>query len=88
MCDQGGNQITTGMEDSAAGSADLPMLSDSLEIEHSDFEEENVTLKGDYVRHVVEIVIGGIPTILEVGFMCLIMSLGRILMQGSASAKC
>jgi hypothetical protein len=47
-----------------------------LEIELSDFEAENATLKGDDVWQVVEIVIGGVPTILEVGFMCLFMSLG------------
>jgi hypothetical protein len=35
------------------------------------------------MRQVVEIVIGGVPTILEVGFMCLFMSLGRILLQRS-----
>jgi hypothetical protein len=50
-----------------------------LEIELSDFEAEYATLKGDYLRQVVEIVIGGVPTVLEVRFMCLFMSLGRIL---------
>ena len=52
-----------------------------MEIELSDFEAENATLKGDYLRQVVEIVIGGVPTVLEVCFMCLFMSLGRILLQ-------
>jgi hypothetical protein len=56
-----------------------------LEIELSDFEAENATLKGDYLRQIVEIVIGGVPTILEVRFMCLFMSLGRILLQGSVT---
>ena len=42
-------------------------------------------LKGDYLLQVVEIVIGGIPTVLEVHFMCLFMSLGRIMLQGSVS---
>jgi len=42
-------------------------------------------LKGDYLWLVVEIVIGGAPTILEVCFMCLFMSLGSILLQGSIS---
>ena len=61
----------------------LPTLSEVLEIELSDFEAENATLKGDYLWQVVEIVIGGIPTVLEVRFMGLFMSLGRILLQGS-----
>jgi len=49
----------------------------------SEFEAENATLKGDYLWEVVEIVIGGVPTVFEVCFMCLCMSLGRILLQGS-----
>ena len=84
---QGGCQISTGREDFAGGSAVLRTLSDGLEIELSDFEVENVTLKGDYLWQVVEIVIGGIPTILEVRFMCLFMCLGRILLQGSVSTN-
>jgi len=52
------------------------MLSEGLEIELSDFELENAILKGDYLRQVVEIVIGGVPTVLVVHFMCLFMSLG------------
>jgi hypothetical protein len=36
-----------------------------LEVEHSDFKAENAMLKGDYLWQVVEIVIGGIPTILD-----------------------
>jgi len=59
------------------------MLSKGLEIEHSDFEAENATLKGDYLWQLVEIVIGGIPIVLEVRFLCLMMSLGRILLKGS-----
>jgi len=58
-----------------------------LGIELSHFEAEDVTLKGDYLWQVVEIVIGGVPTILEVCFMCLFMSLGRILLQGSISTN-
>jgi len=54
-----------------------------LETELSDFEAEDATLKGDYLWQVVEIVIGGVPTVHEVRFMCLSMSLGRILLQGS-----
>ena len=83
----GGSQISTRMEDFAGGSAVLPTLSEGLEIELSDFEAENATLKGDYLWQVVEIVIGGIPTVLEVRFMCGFMSLGRLLLQGSVSTN-
>jgi hypothetical protein len=55
------------------------MLSEGLEIELSGFEAGNATLKGDYLRQVVEIVIGVVPTVLEVRFMCLFMSLSTIL---------
>jgi len=58
-----------------------------LDIELSDFEAENATLKGDYLRQVVEIVIGGVPNVLEIRFMCLFVSLGRILLQGSVSTN-
>jgi ABC-type thiamin/hydroxymethylpyrimidine transport system permease subunit len=61
------------------------MLSEGSEIELSDFEAEDAMLNGHYWWQVVEIVIGGVPTVLEVCFMCLFMSLGRILMQGSIS---
>jgi hypothetical protein len=54
-----------------------------MEIELSDFEAENGTLKGDYLGQVVVSVIGGVPTVHEVRFMCLFMSLGRILLQDS-----
>jgi len=63
------------------------MMSESLEIELSEFEAENATLKGDYLRQVVEIVFGGVSTVLEVRFMCLFMSIGRILLQGSVSTN-
>jgi hypothetical protein len=84
---RGGSQISPRREDFAGGSAVLSTLSEGLEIELSDFEAENVTLKGDYLRQVVEIYIGGIPTILGIRFMCLAMSLGRILLQGSISTN-
>jgi hypothetical protein len=58
----------------------LPTLSEGLEIELSDFPAENATLKGDYLQQVVEIAIGGVPTVLEVCFMCLFMSIGKILL--------
>jgi hypothetical protein len=53
-----------------------------LEIELSDFEEENTTVKGDCLRRVFVIEIGGIPNIHEIHYMCLFMSLGRILLNG------
>jgi len=84
---QGGSQISTGREDFAGGNAVLPTLSADLEIELSALEADNATLKGVYLRQVVEIVIGGVPTVLEVRFMCLFMSLGRILLQGSVSTN-
>jgi len=84
---QEGSQIRTGMEDFAGSRAVLPTLSEGLEIPLSDFETENPMLKGDYLRQVVQIVIAGVPTVLEVRFMCLFMSLGRILLQGSVSTN-
>jgi len=56
-----------------------------LEIELNNFEAENAMLNGDDLGQVVEMVIGGVPTVLEVGIMCMFMSLGRILLQGSIS---
>jgi len=82
---QGGSQISTGRKDFAGGSAVLAMLSEGLEIELPDFEAENATLKGDYLWQVVAIVIGGVPTVLEVRFMCFFISLGRIQFQCSVS---
>ena len=69
----------------AGGSAGPPTLSEVFEIELSNFTAENVTQKGDDLWQVVDIVIGGVPTVLEVRFMCLFISLGRILLQGSVS---
>jgi len=59
------------------------MLNERLDIELSDFPAEDSTVKGDYLWQVVEIVIVGVPTILEVLYMCFFMSRGRILLQGS-----
>jgi len=56
-------------------------------IELSDFEAENAMLKGEYLWQVVEIVIGGIRTVLEIHFMCLFMSLSRRLFQCSVSTN-
>jgi len=83
----GGSLIKSGRQDFAGGSAGLLTLSEGLEIELSDFEAEDMMLKGDYWGQVVEIVIGGIPTVLEVRFVCLSMSVGRILLQGSVSTN-
>jgi len=69
----------------AGSGAVLPTLSKDLEIEISDFDAENAELMGDYLRKAVEIVIGGVPTVVEVRFMCLFLSLGRTLLQGSVS---
>jgi len=51
------NQITTGREVIAGGSAVLPSLSEGFNIELSHLEPENVTLMGDYCWQVVENVI-------------------------------
>ena len=80
---QGGSQISTGREDCPGGRAVLPMLNEGLEIELSDLATENAKLKGDYLRQIVEIVIGRVATVLEVCLMCLFMTLARILLPGS-----
>lgn len=58
-----------------------------MDIELSDYEAENATLQGDYLLKVVEILIGGIPTVFQINFKCLFMSLGRMLLQGSVSTN-
>ena len=65
----------------------IPKLGKGLEIELSDFEAENAMLKGDDLSQVVEIVIGGAPTVLEVRLMFLTMPLSRMLLQGSVSTN-
>jgi len=82
---QGGSLISTGMEDFPAGSAAPPTPSKGLQIELYELEAENATLKGDSLRHVVEIVIGGVASVLEVRFRGVFLSLGRILSQGFIS---
>jgi hypothetical protein len=74
----GGRKISNDREDIAGRSTVLLMLSDGLEIEHSNLNADNVTLKGDPLKQEVQIVIGGIPNILEVHDMSLVMSLGKI----------
>ena len=44
-------------------------------------------MKGDYLRQVVDIVNGGVPTVLEVRFVCWFMSLSKILLEGSVSTN-
>jgi hypothetical protein len=89
MClgDHGGSQISPGREDIAGGSTVHPMLSEGLDSELSDFEVENTMLQGDYLWPVVEIVLGGVSTVLEVCVMYLFMSLSRILWQGWVSTN-
>jgi hypothetical protein len=61
-------------------SPDADSLSEGFETDLSDFKPGNSTLKGDYLQQVVDIVTGGVPTMLEVRFMCLFMFLGRVLL--------
>jgi hypothetical protein len=68
-------------------SAVLPTLSKGLEIQLSDCEVEHVMLNGDYIWKVVEILIGSVPSIFEVCFMHLFLSLSRILLQGFVLMK-
>jgi len=75
------------MKDSAGGSAVLQTLSQGFEIELSDYEAADATLKRDYLGHIVEIVISGIPTVLEVHSMFFFMSQCRLLLQGSISTN-
>jgi hypothetical protein len=77
---QGGSPINTSREDFAGSSAVLLRVIESLDIEFSDFEAEDVTMNGDYFSQVVEIVIEGVPTILEARCMCLSRSLRRLLL--------
>jgi hypothetical protein len=74
---------STGEEDIADSISVLPTLSNGLEIELSDLQAANAMLRGHYLWQVAEIVIGGVPTILEIRFMCTFISPGNILFQGS-----
>jgi len=75
------------MQDLTGGSAVLTPLSEGLEIDLSDVNPENAMLKGDCLWQVVDIVIGGVPTVLQVYYMCFYMSLSRILLQPSVSTN-
>jgi hypothetical protein len=74
--------IRTRRENFHGGSAGLLMLSEGLEIEPSHYEVENEMLIGNYLQQLVENVIAGISTILEVNSMFMFVSLGRISLQG------
>ena len=63
------------------------MQSEGVEIEISDFEAENATRKGDYLQQVVVMVIGGVPTVFEIRFMYMFVSLGKTLLKGSVSTN-
>jgi hypothetical protein len=52
-----------------------------------DFEAEDEMMEGEYLWQIVEIVFGGVPTLLEVRFICLFMSHGRKLLQVSVSTN-
>ena len=58
-----------------------------MRIELSYPDAANTTLKGDYLQLVLEIVLGGVPTVLEVRLLWLFMFLGIVLLQGSESTK-
>jgi len=67
---QGGSKIGTGGEDTASGSALLLTLSYGLGIGFSYFKAGNAMLKCDSMWQVVEVVIGGVPTVRVDHFMC------------------
>jgi len=83
----GGQPDQPQREEFAGSTAVLLTLSEGLQIELSDLEAENVTLKVDYLWQLVGIVSEGVPTILEIQFMCVFMSLCRILLEGSVSTN-
>ena len=56
-----------------------------MKIELSDFKADNATLKREYLWLIVEIVIGGVSTILQVCSRCVIVTFSKILLQGSVS---
>jgi len=63
------------------------MLCEGLRIGPSFFDADDATLNGDYFWKVVEIVIAGVPTVLDVRFMYLFMSLATVLLEGSISTN-
>jgi hypothetical protein len=73
--------------DYAGGNAVLPVLHEGLEIVLSHFKAWNTTLRGDFLWQVVEIVIRGIPTVLDYHFVGMFMSLCRSHFEGSVSTN-
>jgi hypothetical protein len=69
----GRSMIRTRRENFHGGSAGLLMLSEGLEIEPTHYEAENKMLIGNYLQQLVENVIAGISTILEVNSMCFLV---------------
>jgi hypothetical protein len=62
-------------------------VSEGFEIELPDFDAEDAMLNDDYLWQEVKIVIGGVPTVLEVRFMLKYMSHSQILLQDSVSTN-
>jgi hypothetical protein len=65
----------------------VPDTERGLDIELSELEAENTTVKRDYLRQEVEIVMRGVLIVHEVRFMCLFLYLGRILLNGYVSTN-
>jgi hypothetical protein len=78
-----GRQINIDREDFPGNSAVLLTLSKRLAIDLSDFEAANTMLNGDFLRQVVEIGIGGAPSVLDVRVMNILIYHGWIRLQGS-----
>jgi hypothetical protein len=64
-----GRQINISREDFPGNSAVLLTLSKRLAIDLSDFEAANTMLNGDFLRQVVDIRMGGAPSVLDVHVM-------------------
>ena len=72
---QRGSQISIEREKFGGGTAVLPRLCESLKRELSHLNLENAMLKADYLQQVVGIILQGIPTVLEVHYLCWFMPL-------------
>jgi hypothetical protein len=82
-----GSQMSTEMEDITSSIDILPPVREGVKSEFADIKEENATLKDDYLRQTVDIVIAAIPTVPEHCFMCFFISLGKMYLQGSVSTN-
>ena len=87
MRGQGYSLMGSRRENVGGHSGDLLTRSEGRRIDLSHLECEIGTLKGDFLRRVVEIVIGGILTVLEVRFMCVFIALSRVLWKGPISTN-